>query len=58
MVWKEIVADRVHGSGMTPSDFYKLVVEHNLHLITDGYEFKRGKAYFCLSVSHPKAIES
>jgi hypothetical protein len=44
-VWEEIVADQVRGSGMTPRDFYNLVVEHNPALIADGYEFKRGKTY-------------
>lgn len=45
MVWEEIVADRVRGSGMTPREFYDLVVERNPDLVADGYEFRRGKTY-------------
>jgi hypothetical protein len=45
MVWDEIVALQVQGSGMTASQFYDLVVEQNPDLIQDGYEFKKGKVY-------------
>jgi len=44
-VWEEIVLEQVNGSGMTASQFYDLVVEKNPHLVTDGYEFKKGKKY-------------
>lgn len=44
-VWLEIVQNKVRGSNMTSSEFYQLVVDHNPHLVTDGYEFKRGKNY-------------
>ena len=44
-VWEENVSDRVKASGMTPREFYKLVVEHNPQLIRDEYEFKKGKVY-------------
>jgi hypothetical protein len=45
MVWEEIVAHQVEGSGMTHREFYDLVVEHNPDLETDGFEFKKGKTY-------------
>jgi hypothetical protein len=45
-VWEEIVKFRVEGSGMTPREFYDLVVEHNPELEADDYEFKEGKMYF------------
>ena len=44
-VWEEIVKFRVEGSGMTPREFYELVVEHNPELEADDYEFKEGKTY-------------
>jgi hypothetical protein len=44
-VWEEKVSDRVKASGMTPHEFYDLVVEHNPQLIRDEYEFKKGKIY-------------
>ena len=44
-VWEQIVKFKVDGSGMTPREFYDLVVEHNPELIADGYEFKEGKTY-------------
>ena len=36
---------QVNGSGLTPVQFYDLVVENNPHLITDGYVFTQGKKY-------------
>jgi hypothetical protein len=45
MVWEEIVVHQVQGSGMDHREFYDLVVEHNPHLETDGFEFKKGKTY-------------
>lgn len=45
-VWEQKVSDRVKASGMTPQQFYDLVVEHNPQLIQDDYEFKKGKTYF------------
>ena len=45
MVWLEIVQDRVRGSGMTSTQFYQFVVDHNPQLVEDGYEFKKGKTY-------------
>lgn len=45
MVWDEIVKDKVEGSGMTNSEFNRLVLEQNPHLVSDGYEFKTGKTY-------------
>ena len=44
-VWEEIVKFNVEGSGMTPREFYDLVVEHNPELEADDYEFKEGKTY-------------
>jgi hypothetical protein len=44
-VWEEIVNFKVEGSGMTPREFYDLVVEHNPELEADDYEFKEGKTY-------------
>ena len=44
-VWEQFVSDEVKATGMTPSKFYDLVVEHNPHLAEDGYEFKKGKKY-------------
>jgi hypothetical protein len=44
-VWEEIVKFKVEGSGMTPREFYDLVVEHNPELEADDYEFKEGKTY-------------
>lgn len=44
-VWEQIVKFRVEGSGMTPREFYDLVVEHNPQLEADDYEFKEGKTY-------------
>ena len=44
-VWEQIVKFRVEGSGMTPREFYDLVVEHNPELEADDYEFKEGKTY-------------
>ena len=44
-VWEEIVKFKVDGSGMTPREFYDLVVEHNPELVADDYEFKKGKTY-------------
>lgn len=45
MVWEDIIKEQVDGSGMTASQFYDLVVEQNPHLVTDGYEFRKGKTY-------------
>ena len=45
MVWIDTVQEKVEGSGMTSSQFYQFVVDHNPHLVTDGYEFKAGKSY-------------
>lgn len=45
MVWEQIVKFQVEGSGMTHREFFDLVVEHNPDLVTDDYEFKRGKTY-------------
>jgi hypothetical protein len=44
-VWEKKVSDEVKASGMTPREFYELVVEHNPQLIHDDYEFKKGKTY-------------
>jgi hypothetical protein len=44
-VWEEIVKFKVEGSGMTPREFYDLVVEHNPELEADDYEFMEGKTY-------------
>ena len=44
-VWEEKVSARVKASGMSPHEFYDLVVEHNPQLIRDDYEFKKGKIY-------------
>jgi hypothetical protein len=44
-VWEEIVKFQVEGSGMTPREFYDLVVEHNPELEADDYEFVAGKTY-------------
>ena len=44
-VWEQNVSDSVKAAGMTPREFYKLVVEHNPQLIRDDYEFKKGKVY-------------
>ena len=44
-VWEEIVKSQVEGSGMTPREFYDLVVEHNPELEADDYEFMKGKTY-------------
>lgn len=44
-VWEEIVKFQVEGSGMTPGEFYDLVVEHNPELEADDYEFMKGKKY-------------
>jgi hypothetical protein len=44
-VWEEIVKFQVEGSGMTPSEFYDLVAEHNPQLEADDYEFKEGRTY-------------
>jgi hypothetical protein len=44
-IWEEIVKFRVEGSGMTPREFYDLVVEHNPELEADDYEFMEGKTY-------------
>lgn len=45
MVWVEVIQAKVEGSGMTSSQFYDLVVEHNPHLAADGYVFQTGKNY-------------
>jgi len=45
-VWEQKVSEQVKASGMTPREFYALVVEHNPQLIQDEYEFKKGKTYF------------
>jgi hypothetical protein len=45
-IWEQKVSDQVKASGMTPREFYDLVVEHNPQLIQDEYEFKKGKTYF------------
>jgi hypothetical protein len=44
-VWEQKVSDEVKDTGMTPREFYELVVEHNPQLIQDDYEFKKGKTY-------------
>ena len=44
-VWERYVSAEVKASGMTPRQFYELVVEHNPHLVQDDYEFKQGKKY-------------
>jgi hypothetical protein len=44
-VYEEKVSDQVKAAGMTPREFYDLVVEHNPQLIQDDYEFKKGKTY-------------
>lgn len=44
-VYEEKVSDQVKAAGMTPREFYDLVVEHNPQLIQDDYEFKEGKTY-------------
>jgi hypothetical protein len=44
-VWEQKVSDQVKAAGMTPQEFYDLVVEHNPQLIRDDYEFKKGKTY-------------
>jgi hypothetical protein len=44
-VWNGVVKGQVGGSGLTAAKFYALVVEQNLALKTDGYVFKKGKAY-------------
>jgi len=46
MVWTELVQEQVRGSGMTSSQFYEFVVDHNPQLVADGYEFKKGKTYY------------
>jgi hypothetical protein len=45
IVWVEVVAAQVRGSGMTARQFYDQVLEHNPALVRDGYEFKKGKTY-------------
>lgn len=45
MAWVEVIQAKVEGSGMTSSQFYDLVVEHNPHLAADGYVFQAGKTY-------------
>jgi hypothetical protein len=45
IVWVEVVAAQVRGSGMTARQFYDQVLEHNPDLVRDGYEFKKGKIY-------------
>ena len=45
MVWTQVVAAKVEGSGLTSTQFYELVVEHNPQLAADGYEFKAGQTY-------------
>jgi hypothetical protein len=45
MAWAEVIQAKVEGSGMTSSQFYDVVVEHNPHLATDGYVFQAGKTY-------------
>ena len=45
IVWDEIVAAQVIGSGMTVREFYDSVVERNPVLVTDGYEFKKETTY-------------
>jgi len=44
-VWEQKISDEVKASGMSPREFYELVVEHNPQLIQDDYEFKKGKKY-------------
>ena len=44
-VWEQKVSERVKATGMTPREFYDLVVEHNPQLLQDDYEFKKGKKY-------------
>ena len=44
-VYEEKVSDQVKTTGMTPREFYDLVVQHNPQLIQDDYEFKEGKTY-------------
>ena len=45
MAWAEVIQTKVEGSGMTSSQFYDMVVEHNPHLAADGYVFQAGKTY-------------
>jgi hypothetical protein len=45
-VWEQKISAEVKVSGMTPQEFYDLVVQHNPRLIQDDYEFKKGKTYF------------
>ncbi len=45
MVWTEVVSVQVSGSGMAPTEFYRLVAEQNPFLVTDGYVFLKDKTY-------------
>ena len=45
MVWKEIVNERIIGSGITAQQFYDLVLEYNPTLKSDGYVFKDKTIY-------------
>lgn len=45
MVWDEIVSRQVEGSGMSASEFNRLVLDQNPELVADSYEFKSGKTY-------------
>ena len=45
MVWSEVVGAQLSGSGMEPTDFYRLVAEQNPFLAADGYAFLKGKTY-------------
>jgi len=52
MVWVDVIQARVYGSGMTNTQFFDLVVEHNPQLTADGNVFQVGKTY-----SLPKCAE-
>jgi len=45
MAWVEVIQAKVEGSGMTSSQFYDLVVEHNPHLAADGFVFQADETY-------------
>lgn len=45
MVWEQLVAARVQGSGMTSDEFIAQVLERNPALAEDGYVFSAERAY-------------
>lgn len=45
MVWTEVVSAQVSGSGMEPTEFYRLVAEQNPFLTADGFVFLKDKTY-------------